>query len=167
MLLLFSAGLLAHAATLRYWIEDCPRNSHLDCRPEDAELAQWALEAWQSASNGALHLEQTRDREAAHIRVLWADAQSGLYGEANPIVVEGVRGAEVYVAPAAARTADPDPLGLQHTRAFDDIMYDFRYGGDIENYFQRYRRLLTTRAAIRKHSGISPGDLRQLHNLWK
>jgi hypothetical protein len=37
-------------------------------------------------------------------------------------------------------------------------MYSFRYGGDITEYFGRYRRLLKTRGDIAKHAGISDAD---------
>src|ERR1022692_1981450 len=36
-------------------------------------------------------------------------------------------------------------LGLAHTNQFADIMYYFGFGGDINEYFGRYRRLLSTR----------------------
>ena len=50
-------------------------------------------------------------------------------------------------------------LGLRHTAAFADIMYSFGFGGgDIVGYFERYRRLLKTRADIAAHSGISDAD---------
>jgi predicted Zn-dependent protease len=58
-------------------------------------------------------------------------------------------------------------LGLEHTDAFADIMYNFQYGGDIAEYFARYRRLLTVREDIRKHSGISPDDRRHLLEVYK
>lgn len=181
---LVAIAVVAHGATLRYWIDPCPRNSHLDCQPADPELAQWALEAWQAASGGVLRLERAARMEQAHIRIFWADAHSGLYGEAKPLVVDGIRGAEVYVVPAAARSGDPDPLlretivyltclhetghalGLPHTAAFADIMYNFQYGGDIGEYFGRYRRQLASRGDIRKHAGISPADRKQLMALW-
>ncbi len=35
-------------------------------------------------------------------------------------------------------------LGLAHTANFDDIMYNFQYGGDIAEYFARYFRRLKT-----------------------
>jgi hypothetical protein len=41
-------------------------------------------------------------------------------------------------------------------------MYSFRYGGDIVEYFQRYRRLLKTRGDIAAHSGISDADRKAL-----
>jgi hypothetical protein len=49
-------------------------------------------------------------------------------------------------------------LGLPHTRGFADIMYSFQYGGDIAEYFGRYRRKLSAREDIRKNSGISADD---------
>ena len=166
------------AATLRYWVEPCA-TPETGCRQGDPELAQWAMEAWQLASAGRLTLEKTTDREKAHIRVFWTGGRAGLYGEARPIVVEGVRGAEVYVLPPE-RSNDQDALlrdaivyltcvhetghalGLPHTANFADIMYSFQYGGDISEYFGRYRRLLGSRGDIRKHSGMSAEDRRRI-----
>lgn len=169
----------APCATLRYWVEPCAKPES-GCHASDPELAQWAMEAWQAASSGDLTLEKTADREKAHIRVFWSGGSPGLYGEARPILVDGVRGAEVYVLPPPETPSDKDPLlrdaivyltcvhetghalGLPHTAAFADIMYSFQYGGDIPEYFGRYRRLLTSRADIRKHSGMSADDRRRL-----
>ena len=177
ILLLFC--LAAPSATLRYWVEPCT-DPGSGCRPGDPELAQWAMEAWQAAAAGHLTLAKSADREKAHIRVFWSGGREGLYGEARPILVEGVRGAEVYVLPPAETPGDKDALmrdaivyltclhetghalGLPHTAAFADIMYSFQYGGDIPEYFGRYRRLLSSRADIRKHSGMSGADRRRL-----
>ncbi|MBY0374239.1 MAG: hypothetical protein K2Q23_09615, partial [Bryobacteraceae bacterium] len=52
--------------------------------------------------------------------------------------------------------------GLAHTDAFADIMYSFQYGGDLLEYFARYRRKLKERADIRQHSGLSEADIAQL-----
>ena len=51
-------------------------------------------------------------------------------------------------------------LGLPHTAAFADIMYSFQFGGDIEEYFGRYRRKLEGRGDIAKNSGMSAADRR-------
>ena len=180
--ILLLAGTAA-GATLRYWVEPCATPRESGCRESDPELARWALEAWQAASNGALRLEPAPKMTDAQIRVFWADGRGGLYGEARPILVDGLPGAEVYVLPEQSSSADPllrdailyltcvhetgHALGLRHTAAFADIMYSFQYGGDIEEYFGRYRRLLNTRADIRKHAGISEADKRQLRERWK
>ena len=82
----------APCATLRYWVEPCAK-PQTGCHAGDPELAEWAMEAWQTASAGHLTLEKTAYREKAHIRVLWSGGREGLYGEARPILVEGVRGA--------------------------------------------------------------------------
>src|ERR1700735_4987288 len=96
LLLLFLAGCTAHAAALRYWVEPCA-HPESGCRAGDPELAQWAMEAWQTASAGKLTLQRIAEPGKAHIRVHWVTGNNGLFGEARPIVVDGVRGAEVYV----------------------------------------------------------------------
>jgi hypothetical protein len=177
---LLAAALLIAAPSEKYtyWVAPC-EHAETGCQAGDAELAGWALEAWQAASNGTLSLRHVTDIKEARIRVYWASAQQGLYGEARPIQVDGQRGAEVYVRPAPLEaTADQlwrdavvyltclhetgHALGLAHTAVFDDIMYSFQYGGDIPEYFARYRRTLTTRSDIRKNSGLSPADRRHL-----
>lgn len=174
----------AQGAVLRYWVEPCSKPES-GCRGGDIELAQWAMEAWQTASRGALTLEKTADREKAHIRVYWATGSAGLFGETRPLVVDGVRGAEVHVLPTVVPPGEPDALlrdaivyltclhetghalGLPHTSAVADIMYSFQYGGDIPEYFARYRRQLSTRADMRKHLGLSPQDRRRLAELYR
>ena len=58
-------------------------------------------------------------------------------------------------------------LGLRHTRDYADIMYFFGYGGDIPNYFGRYRTQLTARTDIAKVSGLSAGDVTRLKELYR
>lgn len=41
-------------------------------------------------------------------------------------------------------------------------MYNFQYGGDITEYFARYRRKLRSRADIRRNSGLSEADRKAL-----
>ena len=179
-LLLFAAA--AHAASFHYWVEPCT-DRQTGCHADDPELAQWALEAWQAASSGKLNFTKSPDLEHAEIRIYWANGNQGLYGEARPILVNGVRGAAVYVLPPADNTQDPllrdtivyltclhetgHALGLQHTAAFADIMYSFQYGGDIPEYFGRYRRLLSARADIRKHAGMSADDRRRIVQIYQ
>lgn len=170
------------ATTFRYWVEPC-EHPESGCHAKDPELAEWAVEAWQTASAGELTLQRVPDESRAHIRIYWANGNQGLYGETVPLEVDGVRGAKVYVLPTAGTNGDPllrdaivyltclhesgHALGLSHTAAFADIMYSFTYGGDISEYFGRYRRLLATRADIRKHSGMSDADRKRLLALYR
>jgi hypothetical protein len=180
--LLFCAAL--HGATMRYWVEPCT-DPETGCKIDDPELAAWAMEAWQTSSGGALHLVKTANREQAHIRVHWVTGSGGLFGETHTIVVDGERGAEVYVLPTVVPAGEKDgllrdaivyltclhetghALGLEHTANFSDIMYSFQYGGDIPEYFARYRRLLKSRADIPKHSGMSDADRKRLVELYR
>jgi hypothetical protein len=114
---------------------------------------------------------ETKNRGEALLRVRWVDPTLGLYGETVPIEVNGRRGSELFNSIMEAigngkllrdtivyLTCLRHALGLRHTREFADIMYSFQYGGDIPEYFGRYRRKLATREDIRNNSGISPAD---------
>jgi hypothetical protein len=168
----------ASAADVTFWVEPCSVVTSLACAPEDVDLARWAFAAWQGASEGKLRLSESKNRDTALIRLRWAQKNGGLYGETVPITVQGRQGAEIYVLAESAdgETGKRDrllrdaivyltclhesghALGLAHTREFADIMYSFQYGGDINEYFGRYRRQLTARDDIRKNAGMSPAD---------
>ena len=190
MILLLAAG-SAHGIDLRYWIEPCTR-PETACQKADVQLAEWAMQAWQIASDGKLHLEKTEQMSRANIRLHWADSEQGQYGETRAFVIDGMRGAEVFVRPdlsamgpaiSSAGAADPllrdtivyltclhetgHALNLSHTSDFPDIMYSFQFGGDIPEYFGRYRRKLRARADIAKNSGISPQDKSRLIQVLK
>jgi hypothetical protein len=151
-------------------------------RPSDRELARWALDAWQRVLP-QMHFVDAAE-SAALIRVYWAGALGGEYGEMRPISVGGRRGAALFIRPDVsalgsdiARQAEADnllretivyltclhetghALGLPHTRDFRDIMYFFGYGGDVVRYFARYRTRLRTRDDIRTVSGLSDADV--------
>jgi hypothetical protein len=177
ILWLLGSLVLARAAAPQkysYWVEPCSQPES-GCQANDPELAAWALEAWQNASAGAIEVSRSSDPRRARIRIFWATAEQGLYGEARPVLVDGQHGAEVYVRPAPFRTGDDrllrdaivyltclhetgHALGLPHTAAFEDIMYSFQYGGDIPEYFGRYRRKLRGRDDIHKNAGMSEAD---------
>jgi len=57
-------------------------------------------------------------------------------------------------------------LGLEHTRDFDDIMYFFGYGGDVVEFFGRYRAHLHTRDDIATTSGLSAADLERMRMMY-
>jgi hypothetical protein len=163
----------------------------VEVKPGDAELALWALEAWQRATGGALRFELAASEEAALVRVYWAPAAGGQYGEMRALTVDGRRGAAVYIRPDTTALgtdidghARVDPLfrdtivyltclhelghalGLAHTADFEDVMYFFGYGGDITEFFARYRRTLGERRDIRSSQGLSAGDREQLGALY-
>jgi hypothetical protein len=175
LLVLILAG-IAFAGDTTYWISPCT-NPATRCVEGDPELARWALEAWERASDGKLHFVET-DRASAMFRMVWSLPARGVYGETVPIEVNGVRGAQMNLRVEDGFTKDRllhdtivyltcvheagHALGLGHTSNFDEIMYSFQYGGDIVEYFGRYRRKLTTREDIRKSSGISAADRTRL-----
>ncbi len=181
------AALLLAAWT--YWVQPCgtERARLSGCRADDPELAAWAFKAWEKASDGKLTIQPGASESKSRIRIYWASADLPLYGETRPIQVDGKSGAEIYVLPDTsamgkkiAEAAKNDrlfrdsivyltcvhesghALGLPHTRAFEDIMYSFGFGGDIVEYFARYRRQLRNRSDIGITSGISPHDRERL-----
>jgi hypothetical protein len=164
--------MVVSAADAPYWVEPCT-HPETGCRPGDVDLARWALHAWEQASEGRLHLVES-DPEHARLRMVWALPTEGLYGETVPIVVDGQRGSQMNIRIEDGGTHDlllrativyltclhesGHALGLGHTKSFADIMYSFQYGGDIPEYFYRYRRKLVVRDDIRKSSGLSADD---------
>ena len=141
-----------------YWIE--PSNTG------DPQLARWAFAAWETASNGRLHLVETKDRDSAEIQVVWAKSSNGLYGEVVGKVATIVLPPEGMKDPLLRETIvyltclheSGHALGLAHTANFDDIMYSFQYGGNIDEYFGRYRRKLAVARRHQKNPGLSALD---------
>jgi hypothetical protein len=159
-------------------------------RSSDRQLAVWAFEAWQRNAVNALRFEPASE-SAALVRIYWAEPAEGQYGEMQPLVVDGRPGAAVFIRPDMdslgqdiARHAREDALlresivyltclhelghalGLAHTRDFRDVMYFFGYGGDVGEFFGRYRAQLHTRNDIAATSGLSHGDVSHLRALY-
>jgi Matrixin len=160
-------------------------------RDTDRELARFALDAWSRESGGVLTFSEASAAMDALIRVRWVSSGGGTYGETEYVRVNGKPGAIVNVMPDVSLQGEPlaglatadvllrdtivyltcvhelgHAVGLQHTRNFDDIMFYFGYGGDVVQYFMRYRTKLNSRDDIRKYSGLSDGDRRALHDLY-
>jgi hypothetical protein len=161
-------------------------------RDSDPELARMALDAWSRESGGKLKFTESKERDGALIRLRWISPTEGLYGETQRIDVKGKPGAIVYVMAQVSAQGEPlasravqdtllrdtvvyltcvhelgHAIGLSHTSKFQDIMYYFGYGGNILEYFMRYRNQLQSRADIAKHSGLSMGDAEVLHSLYR
>jgi hypothetical protein len=160
-------------------------------RESDRELAKLALDAWSRESGGQLKFTEAKT-DGALIRIRWISPNEGLYGETQRVQVNGKAGAIVYVMPQVSAQGEPlasravqdnllretivyltcvhelgHAVGLQHTRKFDDIMYYFGYGGNIVDYFMRYRNKLQSRSDIAKYSGVSASDVEALHNVYR
>jgi hypothetical protein len=190
LLLQFQPGRLDTRETISYWIED--GRGVPGYQDSDRELARFALDAWSRESGGKLKFTEAGPRDTALIRFRWISPNEGLFGETQRLTVQGKVGAIVNVMPQVSVQGEPlasratkDPLlrdaivyltcvhelghavGLQHTRRFEDIMYFFGYGGDIVDYFMRYRNKLQTRTDIPKYSGLSGADVQALRTVYK
>lgn len=182
-------GRLNTSEAITYAIED--GKAVPGYRESDRELAKLALDAWSRESGGQLKFTEA-NLDRALIRIRWISPNEGLYGETQRVQVNGKAGAIVYVMPQVSAQGEPlasravqdnllretivyltcvhelgHAVGLQHTRKFDDIMYYFGYGGNIVDYFMRYRNKLQSRADIAKYSGLSASDVEALHDVYR
>ena len=183
-------GVLDARETISFFVEE--GKGVPGYRETDHDLVTMAFAAWSRESGGKLKFIESKERERALIRLRWISPTEGLYGETQRIEVNGKPGAMVYVMPQVSVQGDPlasraaqdvllrdtivyltcvhelgHAVGLSHTRKFEDIMYYFGYGGDILDYFMRYRNKLQARGDIAKHSGLSMSDVEVLRSLYR
>jgi hypothetical protein len=182
-------GPLDARQAVSFFIED--GNGVPGYRDTDRDLARMAFTAWSRESGGRLKFIESKQRDGSLIRLRWISPAGGLYGETQPIQVDGKAGAVIYVMPQVSVQGEPlasravgdvllrdtivyltcvhelgHAVGMRHTSKFDDIMYYFGFGGDILNYFMRYRNRLQSRDDIAKYSGLSANDVEVLHTLY-
>jgi hypothetical protein len=159
-------------------------------RPGDAQLAEWALEAWSRATDGVLCFYPAEGTKAL-LRIYWSPVNDGLYGQMQAIPVDKRRGGEVFVRPRledlenrfrdVAKRAQADPLfrdavvyltlvheighvlGLVHSPEPTDAMY---FGGDPLAYFRNYRGRIERRADMMRFPGLSATDLRRVRRMY-
>jgi hypothetical protein len=183
-------GLLDTTGPIPFYIED--GNGVPGYQTTDRELARMALEAWSRESGAKLKFIEAAEPGEALVQLRWVSANSGLFGRMERLHVNGKTGALVYVmpevtslSPALASHTGRDSLlrdtivyltcvhelghavGMPHTSQFDDIMYSFGYGGNIVEYFVRYRNKLASRNDISKLSGLSAADIAYLRQLYR
>jgi hypothetical protein len=182
-------GVLDSSEPVAYFVDD--GSGVAGYRPSDRELARLAFAAWSRETQGKLRFTEVKTKAEALVTVQWADAESGSFGVTHRLEIGGKAGAIVFVMPDVRQLGQPlssqatadsllretivyltcvheigHAVGMPHTRNFDDIMYFFGYGGNIVDYFSRYRRRLSSRAEISKYSGLSPGDVEFLRSLY-
>ena len=179
----------ASAEPWPYYIEPC-RGASAGCRSGDPELAQWALQVWEKASAGRLQWLRVSDPAKARLRVRWATVRENQYGETRQSRLRGRTVADLFVLTDVRQVASDvekialgdqlyrdsiiflttlheagHALGLAHTTSYEDIMYSFAHGGDIREYFGRFRRMLLTRDDIPRRPALSRRDQNRLLSL--
>ena len=182
-------GVLDTQGPVTYYVDEGSGVSGF--RASDRDLARMAFAAWSRETEGRLRFVEAKSKSGALISVEWADPEQGNFGVTQRVHIGGKPGAIVYVTADVRQLGDvlssratSDPLlretivyltcvheighavGMTHTSEFDDIMYSFGFGGDIVEYFLRYRSKLKTRDDIRRFSGLSSGDTEFLRSLY-
>ena len=161
-------------------------------RATDVDLAEWALRAWGRELVGKISLEPTPDPTNARIHMAWAASLVGRFGEMQPMLVRGHRGATIRVRSphhhiesffGRRHTTDPlfrdaiiylsclhelgHALGLTHSERFGDVMFDFTIRERAVSFFKQYRNSLSTHDEIRLNTGLSPNDRHRIRTLYR
>jgi hypothetical protein len=187
-LLVFGTLVLsAQPRSLSKWPPHASVGVWLDSRsapPQAIVLVERAVATWSRAAAGRLVVKNEPSRDAAGIRVRFAQA-AGVYGETLPRIdrATGFIGSADVVITGDLPTDPLDQriviyltalhelghaIGLPHTDAFDDIMYSFRRPDDGARYFGAYRRRLRSSEDIgsERATGLSDADIAALRSLY-
>lgn len=169
-----------------YFVADgIERSGH---RPGDTELVTWALHEWEAAAGGALRFERSDVETSGLIRIYWLPWAAGEIGHMRPIRSLGRVVSTVFLRPdtnrmgdAVARRVAADllmrdvivyhlslhelghALGLGHSTDSADIMV----ARPNLAVYERYRRLVDDRAAIRRGGWLSAGDTAAIRALYQ
>ena len=161
--------------------------------PAGLAKSTWTINSQTFNGGGGLTIDNNvADKPISQGGTRYCTQNEGLYGETQRVQVNGKPGAIVYVMPQVSMQGEPiasravqdnllrdtivyltcvhelgHAVGLQHTRKFEDIMYFFGFGGNIVDYFMRYRSKLQSRSDIVKYSGLSASDVEVLRNLYR
>ena len=159
--------------------------------PKQAELVRWAMQDWARVLDGRLRFHMVENERDALIRIRFVPSRTDHYGEMFPFMVNGKRGANLYVRGNAdklgrvlERRARRDDLflvtivyatvlhelghalGLGHSMNSEDIMYAMVMGGDVETYLLQFRHKLNKRVDLANKSVLSFGDRANLRALY-
>ena len=156
-------------------------------RRGDTELVTWALEEWERASNGLFRFHAYPHEGSALLRIYWLPWARGVLGETRPVLSRGGIVATVFIHPdisraiAAARTDSVrrdvilyvvclheigHALGLGDSMNEDDIMWTGGHGRD-QMVYERLRRRVDSRAAIKVTSWLSNTDMARVQALYR
>ena len=156
-----------------------------------AELVRWAMQDWARVRDGRLRFHMVKNERDALVRVRFVPSRTDHYGEMFPFILNGKRGANLYVRSDAdklgrvlERRARRDDLflatvvyatvlhelghalGLGHSMNSEDIMYAMVMGGDVETYLLQFRHKLNKRVDLANKSVLSFGDRANLRALY-
>lgn len=153
--------------------------------PDVVEMVRRAARSWSRGSGGVLRFKDAAEFPSGGIRVRFVRDDEN-FGEAAPYLdrttgrivrADVVLGMDPpgdglqkqLVVYLSALHELGHALGLRHTDAFADVMYQFRRPSDPTRYFLGYRKKLRSADDIGSEtaSGLSAEDVRALRQLYR